>query len=161
MAKLMIGKKIISLFEKNPGTSATVSMMLLVIIIGNIFTRTSCGKPRNYRMINKSSIPYIFNPWKSSVGFKEGEVIGIVMPIEKSNLVDIRFKYFAKNCWVEPNREGFLHFSIDRNIPKDCYGKTCLVIGKVDKIDIHSPNHACDGTYGWIELTYSYIEPIR
>ena len=135
-------------------------MILFGAVIFASFILTSCGggKPSDYKLINKENIPYVKDPWNGFVGFKHGEVIGIVLRVGRSGTLSIPFNYFAENCWGNTNRKGELVFNIDQSIPSELNGKECLIIGTVEEISIKTPTNACDDTYGSVQLKSAFIE---
>jgi len=144
----------------------------------------SCvGPPEDYKLITKDNIPYLSDPWNDFLGVKNGEVIGIVLPINKKTVplgyrdvffkhydsdsfkthygtdVDIPFKYVAKNCDIGRNREGQLSFFlINKKVPDELLGKEYLIIGTVVNEIAITPKHACDDTHATIYLEDVYIE---
>lgn len=154
------------------------SFLSLILLI---FIFNSCGGPPNdYKLITKENIPYLSDPWNDFLGVKDGEVIGIVLPISKkldyrevffkhyessyfrtkdASYIEVPFNYVARNCDIGKNRKGELDFVlIDKKIPDNLLGKECLIIGTVVSQVVISPKHACDKTHASIELDDVYIE---
>ncbi len=122
-------------------------------------TITEDSKPSNYKLINKSDIPYVSDPWNDFLGFKNGETIGIVLKVGTvSGKLSIPFNYSAKNCWGNTNKNAELTFNIDKEISKDYFGKECLIIGTVDAISVKTPRDACDNTYASVTFKNTYFE---
>jgi TonB family protein len=124
----------------------------------NFANESTTVRPTNFNLIDKNNIPYIKDPWNDIVGFKNGDLIGIVINVDNIGLTVLPFNYFSKNCWEDTQKEGRLYFKIDIKIPSELYNKECLVIGTVSNISIKKPSDACDNTNGTIDLKNSYIE---
>lgn len=153
-------------------TCGIIRLGLLIVIISGLFSFEGCDNKSNpyesYKEISQNDIPYLKDPWNDFVGFKEGDVIGIVLDVGRSGSTEIQFTYYAENCWGNPYREGSLEFGVKSNslysytdpivTDSQYFGKKCLIVGKVQKIIIISPKHACDETSGTIWLESPYIE---
>lgn len=145
-----------------------VTTIIALIFLVSISQQKNQSVATNFKLINRNDIPYLKDPWNDFVGFKEGDVIGIVLMVGRSGSTEIVFNYYSENCWGNTNREGTLEFASPTNsairfsdpltTDKKYFGKNCLIVGKVKKIVIIKPKDACDETHGTVILEEPYIE---
>lgn len=149
----------------------TFNLLTLAIFF---ISMSSCGdgqmaKPSDYKMITIESIPFIKNPWEGKVGFYEGDIIGIEIKLASDagkkwglyhNLMHYDFNYYAENCIGNENKESGIGIYSSEDLSKYA-NKKCLIIGKVEDLNILSPQDACDGAAVEIKFGKVYIEEIQ